>query len=74
MPGLQRGVQTQKVESVKPLKKMVGRQGELALRPKPVRTIQLPVWAISVAVISAFFIGVMTTVLFQDELDLRSLR
>ena len=74
MPGLQRGVKTQKLEDVKPLKKMVGKQGELAERPRPGKTVQLPVWAISASVIASFLIGILTTILFLDELGLRDLR
>ena len=69
LPGLQRGVKTQKSEDVEPLKKMVGKHGELALRSRP-RTVEVPVWAISGSVIAAFLIGILTTLIFRDALFL----
>lgn len=69
LPGMKRGLATAKVDSVKPVKKMVGPYAEFATRVgSQGRTI--PTWSLSLAIVLSFLMGVMATIVLQSELGL----
>lgn len=70
---MKRGLATKELDSVVPMKKMVGPYGAIAATKQQVgsRTIALPAWAIMLAVVLSFLVGVLATLLLQRELGWR---
>jgi len=69
---MKRGLATAEIDSVKPIKKMVGQYADWSLKPQTQGS-TIPVWSLILAVILSFFIGVMATIVLQAELGLRKL-
>lgn len=69
LPGLKRGVETRKKESVTPMKKMVGAYAlEAATRPKPGPLV--PLWSLVIVALLSFCMGSIATLFAALQLGL----
>jgi hypothetical protein len=73
LPAMKRGLATKELDSVAPIKKMVGPYAEVAARKQQVgnRMVSVPAWAITLAAVFSFLVGVLATLLLQRELGWR---
>ena len=69
LPGLRRGVETAKKENVKPIKKMVGPQGELVNQMRRQRANAVPVWYLIIIAVLSFCLGIAATVLALSKVQ-----